>query len=98
MIREEGQRGDKAQGISDPEGGSFKLSLWCDTEAQQSCDKSVTKWLSKVKISKIWKEDTHKAEPKGLGKVELCGQLKPHLIHHLKLHLSGILLCISSHV
>lgn len=53
MIREVGQRGDKAQGISDPEGGSFKLSLWCDTEAQQSCGKSVTKWLSKVKISKI---------------------------------------------
>lgn len=82
MIRELGQKRDKVQGISDPEGGSLKLSLWCDSEAQQSCGKSVTKWLSMAKISKIWKEDTRKAEQKGLEKVELCGQIKPQLIHH----------------
>lgn len=53
MIRQLGQRRDKVKDISDPEGGSLKLSLWCDSEAQQSCGKSVTKWLSKAKMSKV---------------------------------------------
>lgn len=98
MIRQLEQRRDKVKDISDPEGGSIQFPLWRDSEAQQSCGKSVTKWLSKTKISEISKEGTRKAEQKALEKVQLCGQIKPHLIHHLKLHLSGILLCISNHV
>lgn len=90
MSRQPGQSRDKVKSISEPEGGSLKLSLWWDSEAQQSYGRSVTKWLREAKIGKIWKEDTQKAEQKGLEKVELCGQIKPHLIHHLKLHLSGI--------
>lgn len=53
MIRQPRQRRDKVKGISDAEGGSLTLSLWCDSEAQQSYGKSVTKWFSKAKISKI---------------------------------------------
>lgn len=92
MIRQPSQKKDKVKDISGPGGGSLKLSLWW---------KVVKVWqngLARQKLGRSERKTHAKQNKKGLKKWKLCGQIKAHLIHHLKLHLSGVLLCVSNHV